>query len=398
MLQYSRILTLVIVSSLLTMKGYSSDPWNPDPAVSIPNSSGSSSPSVFSSCDSSGNFLATWLNGSGNVPYYSIYSSSWSTPSAITGASAGAPGTIVFSSFDSSTGNFLVTWQNGSDNTPYFSIYDGSSWSTPAQISTSNTSSDVFCSSDGNGHFLATWIDATSHFPYYAIYTENSSTWGGPTSIPGSSFPTGGDVVSSYDSSTGNFLVTWVNANGNAYYAVYNQTTWTITTTQIPNVNNNYTHHLSSVFSSSDSQGNFLVTWHDNHTHKAAYSIYDSSNLSWSSPTFITNSAVDQDVTSSFDSSTGNFMITWQDNTSTFPYYSIYNPSTSPQYTAQSPIAPINPIPNIYGWAIFSSCYTGSGNFLVTFTDSHGMLYYTFYNVLSKTPREFQRGPWIRTR
>ena len=120
----SSIQAILVVSSLFSVQGYS-DPWNPDPARSIPTSVASNSPSVFSSCDSSGNFLATWLDSSANVPYYSIYTQStglWSSPATITSASPGASGTMVLSSFDSSTGNFLATWQNSSDNTSYFSI------------------------------------------------------------------------------------------------------------------------------------------------------------------------------------------------------------------------------------------------------------------------------------
>ncbi|MCX6991180.1 MAG: hypothetical protein NTX49_09000, partial [Chlamydiae bacterium] len=297
-------------------------------------------------------------------------------------ASPGASGTMVFSSFDSSTGNFLATWQNSSDNTPYFSIYDGSGWISLAQITSSiATSSDVFCSSDSNGHFLVTWIDSNSNKPYYAIYTENSTTWSMPTFIPSSLANAAVDVVSSYDSSTGNFLVTWVNNNEAGYYSVYNPThspTWT-PAALIPNAQVENTP-ATNVFSSSDSRGNFLTTWLSGYNVEVTYSTYDSINQSWSSPGYITNSQSSIDVTSSFDSSTGNFLVTWQDNNSNRPYYSIYNPSASPQYTAQSPVAPTTPVDaNTNGVDIFSSCDPGSGTFLVTFVDTNNIPSYTFY-------------------
>jgi hypothetical protein len=131
------------------------------------------------------------------------------------------------------------------------------------------------------------------------------------------------------------------------------------------------------VFSSSDNNGNFLVTWYDSTSTNAAYSIYNSNTYTWSTPVSIANSAPNGAVTSSFDSSTGDFLITWRDTNNINAYYSIYNPSATPQYTAQSPVAPLAPVTTFEN--IFSSCDPTSGTFLVTFADLNSIPYYTFY-------------------
>jgi len=364
---------------LYTLDGYA-DTWNPNPATTIPTSSTSNSPSVFSSGDSSGDFLATWLDTATGYPYYSIYNhntSLWGTPTNL-GSARGNSGSMVFSAFDSSTGNYLATWQNGNSTTPnngpFYSLYSGGVWTSPASIAgiSSNITSNVYCSSDSNGHFLATWCAPNlPNSPYFAIYTEGSpGSWGIVTSIASNA---GGDVVSSYDSSTGNFLVTWETGGFGIYSVVdLSSSGQFIATPIIPSAN-----PLSKVFSSCDSQGNFLVTWADQNNSTATYSIYDSKTDLWSTPVSIASSATNGDVTSSFDSSTGNFLITWKDTLTNTPYYSIYNPNASPEYTAQSQVPPSSSI--FITGDIFSSCYPASGTFLVTFADSNTFPYYTFY-------------------
>jgi hypothetical protein len=375
------IRAFLVASCLITLDGYA-DTWDPDPAIAIPNSSTSSSPSVFSSCDSAGNFLATWLNNSNAFPYYSIYNkttSVWGTPLSIF-TQAGASGSMVFSAFDSSTGNFLATWKNGLDRTPnngpFFSLYNGNSWTTPGPIAGINNAIDtnVYCSSDSNGHFLATWCPSPSSLPYYAIYTEGTpGSWGFSFSLSSGAF---GDVVSSCDSSTGYFLVTWRSSGSpnEGSYSVGNLTPpplWTVPT-KIPGANPN-----GPLFSSSDNNGKFLVTWYDSTSNTAAYSIYTQSSAEWSDPVSITGSTPTGSVTSSFDSLTGDFLITWQDSTNNTPYYSIYNPSASPEYTVPSQVAPQGSIASAAD--IFSSCDQSSGTFLTTFVSSTTP-YYTFYS------------------
>jgi hypothetical protein len=371
----SGLQSFFVTLCLCTFYGYG-DTWNPDPAIAIPNSSASSSPSVFSSCNSSGDFLATWLDQTSGIPTYSIYTSSWGIPISL-GSTDGDSSSMVFSAFDSSTGNYLITWRNGTSTTPnngpFYSLYSGGVWTSPAPIAgiSSAITSNVYCSSDSNGHFLATWCPNSGGLPFFAIYTEGSSgSWGGSFSIPSGA---AGDVVSSYDSSTETFLVTWA-SGGSGQYSLVNLTPspqWTFPS-QIPSAET-----LSNVFSSSDSQGNFLLTWTDKNNNTATYSIYDSTNDNWSTPVSIASSATNGDVTSSFDSSTGNFLITWKDTGTNTPYYSIYNPSASPEYTAQSQVAPQGSITSASD--IFSSCDQSSGTFLVTFADVNSIPSYTFY-------------------
>ena len=405
MLQRLKSSTMLVISCLFAAEGYSTDPWNPDPATSIPNASAADNTTVFSSCDSSGNFLATWLDQTDKTPYYSMYNynnSLWSSPTPIfSGDSRSYSNQTVFSSFDSSTEKFLVTWRDLTHNTIKFSLYDSSSWTNPAEIPQGVSSYSVFSSSDSQGHFLATWQSTreTLNSPYYAIYTDNPPGWSTPTPIT-NTITDSQSIFSSYDTATGNFFVSWIEVSTRAYwYSIYNPTStsqWSIPA-QIPNANIGG----PNVFSSSDSQGNFLVTWQDDNGI-ATYSIYDSQGQSWSPITHISNSNISNncDVTSSFDISTGNFLITWQDNNSSLPYYSIYNP-TEPSYTAQSPVAPIIPITNLNGADIFSSCYRGSGSFIVTFVDSNDIPSYTLYSDIprpSSPNHEFQRGEWRRRR
>ncbi|MCX6991023.1 MAG: hypothetical protein NTX49_08190, partial [Chlamydiae bacterium] len=172
------------------------------------------------------------------------------------------------------------------------------------------------------------------------------------------------------------FLVTWRSSTSpnNGSYSVGNLTPsplWTFPV-NIPSALPN-----GPVFSSSDNNGNFLVTWYDGTSTNAAYSIYTHNTLTWSSPVSIANSAHNGAVTSSFDSLTGNFLITWRNTTDNTPYYSIYNPSATPQYTAQSPVSSVGVI--VSAGDIFSSYSPVSSSFLTTFV-SGGLPFYTFYS------------------
>ncbi|MCX6989533.1 MAG: hypothetical protein NTX49_00470, partial [Chlamydiae bacterium] len=96
-----------------------------------------------------------------------------------------------------------------------------------------SNSPSVFSSCNSlTGNFLATWLHTGDFFPYYSIYNHTTSLWGPPLPIiSASAGATGTMAFSAFDSSTGNFLVTWQNGtdistNNAPFYSLYINGAW----------------------------------------------------------------------------------------------------------------------------------------------------------------------------
>jgi len=172
-------------------------------------------------------FLATWSNltTSPGTPSYSIYSNgSWSLPITIDGSSG--TNNSVTSSFNPNTGEGIVTWQ-GTGDLPYYAIYSGS-MSLGSPISNSVTTySSIFLTFDlKTNAMVATWLGSGSTSGYFSVY---SGSWSTPSSIPNASAEIYQDVTSSYNPILKEVIATWVDGAHShqvALYSTYNGNSW----------------------------------------------------------------------------------------------------------------------------------------------------------------------------
>ncbi len=203
----------------------------------------------------------------------------------------------------------------------------------PIPGSTSANSANTVSSFDSTtGQFLVTWQDNVS-VPTYAVYTVSSGTWSTPINIPGAvAAPLSSNIFSSFDPAAGKFLVTWKSTGltGNTYslYTVSGDA-WSPLAT-IPGSGIIGSNSIFNSFDSTTEQ--FLVTWRDGVTGLPFYTVYTVSSNSWSVPIAIpdlgshtmSNNTI---AYTSFNSSTGQFLATWNNGASGNAYFSIYTVS-----------------------------------------------------------------------
>ncbi len=164
-------------------------------------------------------FLVTWLDGLNipSLPYFVTYNgSTWSTPAPIPNSSAAS--SDVWSSVNTS-GSFLVTWIDESSGAPAFATFDGNTWSMPSLIPNGTlASSDIVSSYDPlQNLFLVTWGTTTgpSGLPTYALF--DGSTWTMPLPIPQTS-TSNFDINSSFSVPLKKFLVSWQDTSTFPFY------------------------------------------------------------------------------------------------------------------------------------------------------------------------------------
>jgi hypothetical protein len=335
---FSLIVSLICINSPVLIHA---DTWNPVPPIQIPGSAPTANIVSASYSPSLGEFFVGWVDGSSNNPLYAIFNgTTWTAPAVIPGGSLASD--TLFSSFSSTLGKFLVTWTELGSQNPMYATFNGVTWSAPATIPASlpvASGSPVVSSFDPtDGEFLVTWIDSVSGNPFYATF--NGTIWSTPTAIPGSlpGVPNSG-VIPIFGSLAGEFLVTWLDATSNfPFYALFNGSTWTAPAAipgSIPIAPDN------PVISSYDSVlGLFLVTWQD--STNPYFAIYN--GASWTTPSAIPSAMpAGPIVFSSFDSRSDKFLITWQDTATLTPFYTTFDglswgtPTTIPSSLMANP-------------------------------------------------------------
>jgi hypothetical protein len=383
--------------------------WDPDPPLPIASPTSverTSNSNVFSAFDAAtGTFLSTWQDVDG-APYFAFYDGTgWTMPTSID-SSAVAYGDV----FPCATGSgtFLATWVDNSTssslaadafnatiNLPIYSYYDGTSWSAPAAITDAGSAYyNVFTSFDPSlgtaGAFLATWKDVSSETPFYSLIEVGPSlTSTSATQIPISQ-TVYSDVTSSFNATTGEFFITWLNDIGNSfpdYSPIYDTVSFASVTTPVwgtPAFVAGYSGEVANnVYSACNPSTNeYLVVWNEYSHGYPYYSIYNAASMSWSpsSPKAISNLNISSsDVIPSFDPITGNFLATWLKGRHFYyglPYYSILSGGT---WTSAK-------IPDSMESSsdVACACNTTTGQFLVTWVNGNAdslekIPYYSIY-------------------
>ncbi|MCX6991347.1 MAG: hypothetical protein NTX49_09870 [Chlamydiae bacterium] len=299
---------------------------------------------IASSCDTSrGNFLLTWNDNNNGIsaPYFLLVDNTGSpvgvtTPAIIPNLSGIGCTSNVFSSCNPATGEFFITWRD--NNNCYYARYDSfnGTWpDAPQQIPTfAQGTSDVFSSfNPTTGDFCVTWQNLAyeASFAIYRQYTGWVTQAGQLSTFPLAN----GNVYSSVNPTTGDILITWKDKSFSPtytpQYAILNGTNNWITNPQpIPGYADIVDPDVFSSFNSTT--GDFLVTMVDTGTNKPYYAILNGTNNWTTTPTAIPNSSATNNTPafSSCNPNTSAFLTTWIDLSPTTPFYSIYTESTPP--------------------------------------------------------------------
>lgn len=358
--------------------------------------------SVFSSCNpATGQFLATWVDGNNNdYPTYSFFSpgTGWGPINTISSSADALHVSNVFTSCDPVSGKFLATWTKftGRLHQPTASVYiPGTGWSTADLLNDANAAVNTTNSFDSTtGQFLVTWADAfSSHFPMYSFYTP-SIGWGPISTISTDSLAA--NVYTTFDPTTDQFLAVWADiATGFPMYSFYAAGAWS---TDAP-ISSSASVQNDVLCACNPSTGIFIATWADiNQQSLPFYSIYTPGS-GWSpAATITTSSGVGDNVAVSCDLSTGQFLASWSDVLNGQATYSFYTPGTG-----WSIPAIISPLSNSASDII--TCFNStSGQFLATWADNSNPdqifnpTYSFFTNILPPPPPSHFVGTVVRNR
>lgn len=293
------------------------------PAVISSNTSFTAFVDVYTSYNSSlQETIATWADHSTKYPYYSVYNgTSWSTPAVISSNTSFVAGNNVCTSYNTNAGITVATWADNSSFKPYYSVYNGTTWRAPAIISFLQVYFDVYTSyNPDTAQTIAVWSDRSTYQPYFSVY--NGSSWSSPVLInSNSSFRVVNQIYTSYNSSTNQTIATWSDSSSlHPFFSTYDGSSWSTPAA----ISSNLT---ADVYTSFDSNtGQTVATWTDIATHFPYYAIYD--GLSWSTPAVIsTNTSFTAltDTYVSYNIDTDQIIATWANVVPTYPYFSVYN-------------------------------------------------------------------------
>ena len=227
--------------------------------------------------------VATWVDDTSRYPYYSVYNgTSWTTPAEISSTQLSYGGGTVYTAYNSANQTTMATWS--SDSIGYYSIYQNGSWSSAAEIPNSSPYSDVFVTFDAyTGQFMTSWQNSLNQYAYVAFYTNGS--WSSPVDVS-AGFLVINNVYAAFDSS-GNAIATWTDVGTNqAIYAIYYNGNWIGAgeiTTPDGDIEND-------VFVSYNPTLGFVATWAaGNGMHLyGAYAPISAGSINWSSSRFAT--------------------------------------------------------------------------------------------------------------
>jgi hypothetical protein len=343
--------------------------------------------SVFTSCDPTrGLFLATWADGNNNqYPTYSFFTpgAGWSPINTISNSSPAVISSNVLTSCDRISGKFLASWTNITTNQPTSSVYSpGSGWSTADPLTTSTAAVNTANSFDSiTGQFLITWADTNNNnYPTYSFYTPGTG-WTPIATI--STVSRAANVYSSFDSTTNQFLAVWVDiGSGNPMYSFYISGGWTVAApiSVLADVDNDV------LCACNPATGQFLATWADiNQNLYPFYSVYTPGS-GWSPIATITTSyGVTDNVTISCDLTTGQFLASWSNVSNSHPTYSFYTLGTGWSQPA------IISASSSSGSDITTSFNSMTGQFLAAWADTSNpnQLFnptYSFFTYVLPTP------------
>ena len=283
------------------------------------------------SADGNGNFVITWSDfRNGNTE---IYAQRYSSAGAALdtnfkvndGAVLGNWGWPKISS--DSSGNFVITWgdERNGDGDVYAQRYSsegavlGNNFRVYNDIS-GTRQYDPCITTDGNGNFVITWYDTRNGG--YDVYAQRYSSEGiqlGDNFKVNDGAPSAfhdGPFISSDDS--GNFVITWSDSRNGNYHDIYAQR-YSSEGVLLGNnfkVNNGEGQNDSPKISS-DSSGNFVITWRDyrNGDSDIYAQRYSSEGVALGDNFKVNDddSSTNQSLPHITTDGNGNFVITWDD-------------------------------------------------------------------------------------
>lgn len=288
--------------------------------------------------------------------------------------------TGVFSSYNSQRDQFLLTWWNADEANIDIIIYNSDgSISVPYTILFNGTitplSDVISCYNPNSDQYFVVWNEFNTSSAAFAILDSSGNEVQGVTAITGTHAPNDA-VMCSYNSTTHQYFVSWVDAANAMFFAIINENgTAYKTETSIPNASGITTHGYR-VFSSYNSVTNqYLVTWVGSN-FKVYFAIYDATGTAVKTATAIPGYEGYSVAVSCYNSINNQYFITWYDSSGT--YFSIY--SASGTAVTSSEVIPGFVLSNTYG-PIYCSYNSTQNSYFLTGTDSSTLN--TAYTILS---------------
>ena len=281
------------------------------------------------------------------------------------------------------SGNFVITWtdERNGDYDIYAQRYssDGSALGTNFKVNDDPGSADQYypsISTDGSGNFVITWTDERNGDD--DIYTQRYAIDG---SALGTNFKVNDDPGSAHQrypsistDSSGNFVITWMdNRNGDYDYDIYAQRYAIDGSTFGTNfkVNDDQTSAWQESPSISINSGNFVISWEDERSgDRDIYAQRYASDGSVLGTNFKVNDDqinVWQESPSISIDGSGNFVITWIDNRN--GNYDIYTQRYASDGSALEPNFKVNDDPGSAYQYYPSISTNSSGNFVISWED-----------------------------
>ncbi len=361
---------------------------NDDVGMVVGSHSGPPPPSI--STDISGNFVITWTdarNGGFNFDYFDIYAQRYSSDGIALGSNFKVNDDTIMSVNPSictdTSSNFVITWtdKRNADSDIYAQRYssDASALGTNFKVNDDQGSADQRSSSistDSSGNYIITWVDKRNGD--YDTYAQRYASDG---AVLGTNFKVNDDQGSAWSpsistDSSGNFIIAWSdgrNGDGDIYVQRYaNDGTPFGNNFKVNDDQGSADQRSSSI--STDSTGNFVITWTDkrnghNDIYAQLYSsdgcflgmnfkiICDSGTVSWYDPSLSTDRS-------------GNFVITWGDNRN--GNWDIYAQRYSSDGTVLGTNFKVNDDPGSTNQYEPSVAVQADGNFVITWRDHRG--------------------------
>jgi hypothetical protein len=288
------------------------------------------------SSDSNGNFIVTWVSGQDGYGF-GVYAQRYNSLGVPQGSEFRVNTYTTNNQINPSVamdnvGNFVVTWQSNAQDVYGFGVYaqrynslgvpQGSEFK--VNTYTKNDQMEPAISSDSNGNFVITWVSGQDG-GRYGVYAQRYNSLGVPQ---GSEFRvntyTKNDQMEPAISSdsNGNFVVTWQSngQDGNGF-GVYAQRYNSLGVPQGSEfrVNTYTTNWQRNPSIAMDYTGNFVITWDSNGQDGGDYGIYAQRYNSLGIPQgsefrVNTYTTLTQKTPSVAMDNVGNFVVTWQSN------------------------------------------------------------------------------------
>lgn len=345
---------------------------------------------VFSSYNSQQDqFLLTWWNGDEANIDFIIYNSDGSieVPYTILFNGTITPLSDVVSCYNSHSDQYFVVWNEFNTSSAAFAILDSSGNVVQGVTTITGThapNDTIACSYNSTTHqYFVSWADVAQAM-FFAIINENGTEYKAETSIPNAIGITthGYRVFSSYNSTTNEYLISWVGSNFTVYFAIYDATGTAVKTATAISASNGYSN-AANCYNSTNNQ--FFITWYD--SSGVYFSIYNASGTAVTSPQTITgfiNEIVYGPVYCSYNSTQNNYFLTGTSASTQNTQYTILSDQGAIVVT---PATISNPTGLVTRRTVYSSFGTTSDKVLISWmADDAASIFKGYFAFYSYSP------------